>query len=379
MARKKESAPPQGECAMRHGSTWLSSERPARGLTLKRTNTVGVLMPEFDSPFYGPILDGVHSALARSGYQMLVSCVGQNITRKVTYVQLLRERKIDGALILTPREVDVEPIRALADDRFPVVLIDGMIDAPINEPAVIAVLGHISGEMSPGHNDVREGLLVAHHLLLAHGLAIRAFRQSSGRQRVAGDDDAQTVDGIGIALSINQQEPATDDERDVSAAKRVDGFWNSLYLEPLFNGHYPEDILEWLARAGVLPVTAMGWEVYPEGLFDVLKRVSDDYTKIPLFITENGAAFEDALPPNGSAIDDAARIDYLSSHFEAVRRLCECGVNLRGYYVWSLMDNFEWAQGYSKRFGLVHVDFQTQQRTAKRSALWYRDFIRSQR
>ena len=299
----------------------------------------------------------------------------------------------------------------------------------INEPAVIAVLGHISGEMAPGHSDVREGLLVAHHLLLAHGLAIRAFRQSSGRQRVAGDDDAQTVDGIGIALSINQQEPATDDERDVSAAKRVDGFWNSLYLEPLFNGHYPEDILEWLARAGVLPdalarprqeemriigeemdflgvnyytrnqvacnpadhllrasgiapvlpVTAMGWEVYPEGLFDVLKRVSDDYTKIPLFITENGAAFDDALPPNGSAIDDAARIDYLSSHFEAVRRLCECGVNLRGYYVWSLMDNFEWAQGYSKRFGLVHVDFQTQQRTAKRSALWYRDFIRSQR
>ena len=129
MARKKESAPPQGECAMCHGSTWLSSERPARGLTLKRTNTVGVLMPEFDSPFYGPILDGVHSALARSGYQMLVSCVGQNITRKVTYVQLLRERKIDGALIPTPREVDVEPIRALADDRFPVVLIDGMIDA----------------------------------------------------------------------------------------------------------------------------------------------------------------------------------------------------------------------------------------------------------
>ncbi len=249
----------------------------------------------------------------------------------------------------------------------------------INEPAVIAVLGHISGEMAPGHNDVREGLLVAHHLLLAHGLAIRAFRQSSGRRRVAGDDDAQTVDGIGIALSINQQEPATDDERDVSAAKRVDGFWNSLYLEPLFNGHYPEDILEWLARAGVLPVTAMGWEVYPEGLFDVLKRVSDDYTKIPLFITENGAAFEDALPPNGSAIDDAARIDYLSSHFEAVRRLCECGVNLRGYYVWSLMDNFEWAQGYFKRFGLVHVGFQTQQRTAKRSALWYRDFIRSQR
>ena len=119
---------------MCHGSTWLSSERPARGLTLKRTNTVGVLMPEFDSPFYGPILDGVHSALARSGYQMLVSCVGQNITRKATYVQLLRERKIDGALIPTPREVDVEPIRALADDRFPVVLIDGMIDAPLNRP-----------------------------------------------------------------------------------------------------------------------------------------------------------------------------------------------------------------------------------------------------
>lgn len=108
----------------------------ARGLTLKRANTVGVLVPEFDSPFYGPILDGVHAALAKWGYQMLVSCVGQNITRKVTYVQLLRERKIDGALILTPREVDVEPIRTLAGDRFPVVLIDGMIDAPVSSVVI---------------------------------------------------------------------------------------------------------------------------------------------------------------------------------------------------------------------------------------------------
>jgi len=117
--------------------------------------------------------------------------------------------------------------------------------------------------------------------------------------------------------------------------------------------------------------------VYPEGLFKVLKRVSDDYTKIPLFITENGAAFDDSLAPDGSIVDDSARIDYLSSHVEAARKVCECGVNLRGYYVWSLMDNFEWAHGYSKRFGLVHVDFQTQKRTLKRSALWYRDFIRS--
>lgn len=299
----------------------------------------------------------------------------------------------------------------------------------INEPAVIAVLGHMSGEMAPGHRDAREGLIVAHHLLLAHGMAVRAFRDSSGRKRAAGADASQPVKGIGIALSINHQEPATDDARDISAAKRADGFWNRLYLDPLFRGHYPEDILEPLAQAGVLPdalakprpeemqmigqetdflginyytrnqvvwdpadrllnasavaprppVTAMGWEVYPEGLFKVLKRVSDDYTKIPLFITENGAAFDDSLPPDGAIIDDGSRIDYLSSHVSAARRVCECGVNLKGYYVWSLMDNFEWAQGYSKRFGLVHVDFQTQQRTLKRSALWYRDFITSQR
>jgi beta-glucosidase len=123
----------------------------------------------------------------------------------------------------------------------------------------------------------------------------------------------------------------------------------------------------------------MGWEVYPEGLFKVLKWVSDDYTKIPLFIAENGAAFDDPLPADGSIIDDSARIDYLSSHIEAAHKACQRGVNLRGYYVWSLMDNFEWAQGFSKRFGLVHVDFPTQQRTYKCSALWYRDFIRSQR
>ena len=207
----------------------------------------------------------------------------------------------------------------------------------------------------------------------------------------------------------------------------MDGVWNRLYLDPLFRGHYPEDVLAWLDRAGVLPdalakprpeemqvigletdflginyytrnqviwdpaerllnasevtprlpVTAMGWEVYPEGLFRVVKRVSDDYTKIPLFITENGAAFDDSLAPDGSIVDDSARIGYLSSHVEAACKACEYGVNLRGYYVWSLMDNFEWAHGYSKRFGLVHVDFQTQKRTLKRSALWYRDFIRS--
>jgi beta-glucosidase len=297
----------------------------------------------------------------------------------------------------------------------------------INEPAVIAVLGHIAGEMAPGHRNTEEGLVVAHHLLLAHGLAVRAFRDSSGCRPTAVADVAQPVSGIGIALSINYQEPATNDERDIAAAGRADGFWNRLYLEPLFMGRYPEDILKWLDEAGVLPdalakpqpeemqmisqetdflginyytrnqvawdpadqllnasaiapslpVTAMGWEVCPEGLFRVLKRVSNDYTKIPLLITENGAAFDDSPVPNGSIIDDTARIGYLSSHLEAARRACESGVDLRGYYVWSLMDNFEWAKGYSKRFGLVHVDFQTQQRTLKRSARWYRDFIKS--
>jgi len=125
----------------------------ARGLTLKRANTVGVLVPEFDSPFYGPILDGIHAALAKCGYQMLVSCVGQNITRKVTYVQLLRERKIDGALILTPREVDVEPIRALAGDNFPVVLVDGMIDAPVSS----VVIDNFDGSVQATHHLVSRG------------------------------------------------------------------------------------------------------------------------------------------------------------------------------------------------------------------------------
>lgn len=294
----------------------------------------------------------------------------------------------------------------------------------INEPAVVSILGHVTGEMAPGHTSVAEGMQVGHNLLLAHGLAVQAFRQSAAAS-------ARTNGGagrIGITLSLGINDPATDRDCDIEAARLADGMWDRFYLDALFKNGYPEDVIMWLADRGHMPnenglveqfaadgdviqapmdflginyytrnmvrrddeakpfqatgsampgaaVTAMGWEIYPEGLFRVVKRISDNYTGLPLMITENGAAYDDVLQLDGSTVDDAVRVDYLKAHFEQAARLCDSGVNLVGYYVWSLLDNFEWAFGYSRRFGIVHVDFGTGKRTMKKSALWYRDWI----
>jgi beta-glucosidase len=279
-----------------------------------------------------------------------------------------------------------------------------------NEPWCIATLGHEEGHHAPGHRDPALALRVAHHLLLSHGWAAEAVREIVPEAEV------------GIVLNLTPATPATSSEADRDAVRRFDGLFNRWYLDPLFRGRYPEDIVadrirrghlagpdlpflqdgDFRAMAGPLdflgvnyysrvvvgagpdgdpvpvPVvppeefTDMGWEVYPQGLHDILVRLQREYQPSKIYITENGAAYSDEAPPGGR-IDDARRIEYLRSHLEQVHRALADGVPLAGYFVWSLLDNFEWAHGYTKRFGLYSVDFRTQERTARESASWYRD------
>ncbi|MEI7644977.1 MAG: GH1 family beta-glucosidase [Chloroflexales bacterium] len=277
-----------------------------------------------------------------------------------------------------------------------------------NEPFVQAFYGYGTGENAPGRRNPWAILPVGHHLLLSHGLAVDAFR-------AAHLPSAQ----IGIVLMIWPHHPASPRPADVRAAWRIDGGMNRLFLEPLFRGRYPEDMLRHFGRRlmrppvrpddmeiisrkidflGVNsytrlihaadwrdlltgarqvpprgPTTAMGWEIYPDCIVEALAKARE-YTDLPLYITESGAAFNDVVGPDGH-IDDAARTDYLRMHIAAARRAITAGADLRGYFVWTLMDNFEWAQGCAKRFGLIHVDFTTQRRTWKGSARFFRDVI----
>jgi beta-glucosidase len=288
----------------------------------------------------------------------------------------------------------------------------------LNEPWVVAWMGHAKGVHAPGHKDTTKALAATHHLLLGHGLALE-------RMRSAGHDNQ-----LGVTLSFSSVRAATEDLADVGAARRVDGNTNRLYLDPLFRGTYPEDMLE-LYRAHsdfafvrdgdlgtisapvdflgvnyyyrktvvdgqndsglktaerypdlnattVLPegveTTAMGWPVEPDGLTELLVRLHDEYTDVSIYITENGRAVYDYVDPEGE-VKDEERIAYLDAHFRAAHEAMQQGVGLRGYLVWSLLDNFEWALGYSKRFGLIFVDYGTQRRIPKASARWYREVI----
>jgi beta-glucosidase len=273
----------------------------------------------------------------------------------------------------------------------------------INEPWVVAFQGHAHGTKAPGLRDWPTALRVSHHALLAHGLATQAVRAAAPAARV------------GITLNLA---PVDGDEE---AAERMDGHLNRWFLDPLLRGAYPADMLElYERRCGPLdfvkggdlsltavptdflgvnyyapmrvradtssnplgvrqvppgpPTTAMGWAVAPDGLRRVLVRVRDDYGDIPIAITENGASYEDPPAADGR-VDDPDRTAYLESHLAALRRAVEEGVPVERYFVWSLLDNFEWEWGYDKRFGIVHVDFETQRRTLKGSGLWYRDYI----
>ena len=273
----------------------------------------------------------------------------------------------------------------------------------LNEPWCSAYLGYGNGVHAPGKSDPNWYLYAAHHLLLAHGLALQAFTSLN----LPGE--------IGITLNLSPQYPASDSPQDREAARKADGFQNRWYLDPLFNGFYPQDMPEFLSvvaakiqpgdfdlisgdldflginyySRGVVkadgrggyqalppagPVTHMGWEVYPRGLYDLLLRLHEDYGPIPLYITENGAAYPDVLEQG--RVHDPERTAYLEQHFAQAARAIEAGVPLKGYYVWSLLDNFEWAFGYERRFGIVYVDFETQERIVKDSGRWYQSFLK---
>jgi len=274
-----------------------------------------------------------------------------------------------------------------------------------NEPWCSAFLGYATGRHAPGRREPAAAVRAAHHLLLGHGLAVRAL------------GDAE----VGITLNLTDVSPRTRADADLDAARRIDGMQNRIFLDPLLRGSYPVDVIADLRGTtsfdhvrpadldlisvppaflgvnyyspmlvagnasekpsayvgspnvehadGGRPRTSIGWEIDADGLLRLLLRLRRDYPAVPLYVTENGAAFDDE-------VHDTARIAYLADHLRACGEAIEAGVPLEGYFAWSLLDNFEWSFGYAQRFGLVHVDYATQRRTPKDSARWYSDVIR---
>jgi beta-glucosidase len=278
----------------------------------------------------------------------------------------------------------------------------------INEPHVSALVGYLEGGHAPGHTDLHEALAASHHLLLAHGQSIPIIRGNS--------HDGQ----VGIALDYRPQTPASNSAADRAAAWHEGGVINRWFLDPISGRGYPEDIqrdygdemmfiqtgdmeiiaspIDFLglnyyfrniARSNLISetenaprtvspnheITEMGWEVYPEGMVEMLGQIHFGYGFPAYYITENGAAVHDQVDPDGG-VYDPLRVSYIRRHLKKVLEAIQIGIPVRGYFVWSLLDNFEWAYGTSKRFGLVHVNFQTQQRTLKTSAKWYQQVIR---
>jgi beta-glucosidase len=269
-----------------------------------------------------------------------------------------------------------------------------------NEPWVIAMLGHDQGNFAPGVRSRKTAMQVAHHLLVSHGLALQALRA-----------DGATA-ALGIVLNLAHMEPATGSAADAAQARLDDARGRRWYADPLFKGTYPAEVLAELGpdaphvesgdlavvatpmdylgvnyysrgvssadrsfdvKTSGLPLTDMGWEIYPRGLTELLLTLHREYALPAVYVTENGGAFKDTL--DGAQVHDADRTEYLQTHIAAVADALAQGVPMAGYMVWSLMDNFEWSSGYAKRFGIVHVDYATQQRTLKDSALWYREFV----
>lgn len=286
-----------------------------------------------------------------------------------------------------------------------------------NEPWCIATLGHEHGEHAPGLRDPALALRAAHHVLLSHGWAASALRRHAPGAEV------------GIVLNLVPGVPASPSDADRDAARDFDGFFNRWYLDPLFRGAYPADAVADRVAKGHLPapelpfvrdgdlraiaapldflgvnyysrailrsdrvpeaenlprtipapapaaLTDMGWEVFPEGLVDLLIRVQRDYAPAKIYVTENGIACGDPPGAPGPVVDDPRRVAFLRGHLAAARRAIDAGVPLAGYFHWSLLDNFEWGHGYTKRFGLYRVDFETQARTPRASARLYRETI----
>jgi beta-glucosidase len=278
----------------------------------------------------------------------------------------------------------------------------------INEPWCQAFLGYESGTHAPGRRHLPDAVAAAHHLNLAHGLAVQAIRAE------------RTGSQLGIANIVTDVLPASSEPEDVEAARRYDANSNLLFLDPVLLGRYPEAIHELYAPHGFEALlrpgdeatigtptdfmainhyqrvivgddpadahlgargtpappatTSLGWSVTPDAFRDVLLRVHRSYPPIPLYVTENGASYADSIDPSGE-VRDTERVEYLRGYLGAAAEAIAAGVDLRGYFAWSLLDNFEWGEGYHSRFGLVYVDFATQRRIPKSSAHWYRDLI----
>lgn len=277
----------------------------------------------------------------------------------------------------------------------------------LNEPLCSAWLGHLEGVMAPGIKDIKAAVPAAFHLHLAHGLGVKAIRAA-----------AKLQPSVSIVNNLSPTVPASDRPEDVAAARRADGHTNRWWLDPIFGRGYPEDMiriygveppvqgddlatisapLDWIGinyyfrevtadnpsgrgaktvgvRVPDAVETAMGWEVCPQGLEDILVRVAEDYGPRQIYVTENGSAWIDEVDAEGN-ISDPGRTEYLRTHLEACAGAIGRGAPVAGYFAWSLLDNFEWAYGYDKRFGLVHVDYQTQKRTIKASGRFFAEAI----
>jgi len=279
--------------------------------------------------------------------------------------------------------------------------------ATLNEPWVVTDGGYLHGALAPGHRNRFEAPIATHNLLRAHGAAVQAYR-AEGKHR------------IGVVVNLEPKYPASDDPADRAATARADAYMNRQYLDPLFLKRYPAELKEifgeawpdwpaedlsliaqpidflgvnyytrnvtrfdahaWPLRASPVrqtraTYTETGWEVFAQGLTDTLVRVKERYGNPPVYVTENGAAFFDPPTAEGDRVEDPLRVAYLRKHIGAIHAAVRSGVNLRGYFVWSLLDNLEWSHGFSKRFGIVHVDFATQKRTPKDSARFYSQVI----
>ncbi|MEV0729223.1 GH1 family beta-glucosidase [Polymorphospora sp. NPDC050346] len=292
----------------------------------------------------------------------------------------------------------------------------------LNEPWCSAFLGYGSGAHAPGRSDGGDAVRAAHHLMLGHGLAVQAIRA------------ARPDHDLGVTVNLYPVTPQTDTPGDLDAARRIDGLANRIFLDPILRGEYPADLIEdlrdvtgfehvhdgdlavigtplsvlginyysrhvvaapvegaepepywrapssWPGSEDVrfvtrgYPVTDMDWEIDAPGLVEILRRVHDEYPEVPLYVTENGSAFVDRVVDG--RVDDPERLAYFDAHLRACHEAIEAGVPLRGYFAWSLMDNFEWAWGYTKRFGMIHVDYDSQLRIPKSSARWYAEVIR---
>lgn len=291
-----------------------------------------------------------------------------------------------------------------------------------NEPWIFSILGHLTGVHAPGLKSLSVASIVGHHLLYGHKLAQQAFRSEN------------ITDGqLGMVFNFSPVHAVDDQPENMATARRIDAFMNRWFLDPVLKGSYPQvlvdlweehgisyplDNLQLLSGIGSLDYiginyysrsivkkesesnppggaiekllnyrgvkpsqaqfTSLEWEIYPRGIYEITRMIKEDYHNIPMFIAENGAAFEDRVEDHGQ-IHDLKRLDYIKSHILEVQRAINDGMNVRGYLVWSLLDNFEWAFGYNMRFGLIYVDYETQKRFVKDSGWWYKDFILNDR